>query len=209
MNCDNFPILLNRLISHHKGYILLNLLQPAGFDLEIIEEFSHVFFELLESLFSYNNDKNTALVILISSLNEGFLLSNSIVAYLRLVSSAWIRLNSDSVIPCTVFNFFLRIDIIRDDSDTLLPVNIVINSYCSRIVEPMDQPSDDISILALVNAFSTLPLSITCKIVSMDTAEDYLPEFSYSSSSKDGNGGENGVFFSFLFRPGHYDLLYK
>ena len=82
----------------------------------------------------------------------------------------------------------------------------VVDSYCSRVVEPMDQPSDDISILALVKAFSMAPyFSFSVKIVSTDTMEGYLPEFTYSADT----AGAAVIKFYMLFRPGHYDLIYK
>lgn len=81
----------------------------------------------------------------------------------------------------------------------------LIDSYCSRVVEPMDQASDDISILALVKTFSIMPwFSLSVKIISTDTKEDYLPEFTYSTDTV-----HNGVNFHMLFRPGHYDLVYQ
>ena len=104
MNCNDFSLLRDQLIDHHSNFVRTAILAPAGFDLDIIEGFLECFIELLEAIFSdsCNNDKETSLAILVATLNDEVTYSNSIIAYLRLVASGWIKLNSDAVLPCNV-----------------------------------------------------------------------------------------------------------
>lgn len=113
LNFDDFSILLEQIVDHHSNFIRTSILGPADFDLNITDEFLECFIELLQSIFSSanNNHKDTAIAILTSTLNDDIMGSKSIIAYLRLVASGWIKLNSDSVLPRIIgLNYSFRSD---------------------------------------------------------------------------------------------------
>ena len=107
--------------------------------------------------------------------------SNYLVLLLRFITSGQIRNNA------ILYETFI---------DNQIPVDM----FCQIEVEPIDKEADQITIMALLNY-----LQIAIKIVYLDSSKNkqaytvILPE-----SAK-----EQQVIGTLLYRPGHYDILYK
>ena len=107
--------------------------------------------------------------------------SNYLVLLLRFITSGEIRNNA------ILYETFM---------DDQIPVDL----FCQLEVEPIDKEADQITIMALLNY-----LQIAIKIVYLDSSKNkeaytvILPE-----SAK-----EENVIATLLYRPGHYDILYK
>lgn len=107
--------------------------------------------------------------------------SNLIVMMLRFITSGEIKNNA------IMYETFI---------DDQIPVEM----FCQIEVEPIDKEADQITIMALLNY-----LEIAIKIVYLDSSKNkeaytvILPE---SANEKD-------VKATMLYRPGHYDILYK
>lgn len=84
--------------------------------------------------------------------------------------------------------------------ETFIDDQIPVELFCQLEVEPIDKEADQITIMALLNY-----LQIAIKIVYLDSSKNkeaytvILPE-----SAK-----EENVIATLLYRPGHYDILYK
>jgi len=111
-------------------------------------------------------------------------LSNYIIMFLRLLTSAEIQLRRDFFEP-----YIMGISDVLD-----------VELYCRRLVEVMDEESDEIHIRALTDA-----LQIPTRIYALDSRPpieliptDYVPE---SAANKP-------FLVHLLYRPGHYDIVY-
>ncbi|GMH45869.1 hypothetical protein BSKO_13832 [Bryopsis sp. KO-2023] len=110
--------------------------------------------------------------------------SNYVVMFLRLLTSAEIQLNKDSFLP-----FIMGISEIMD-----------VELFCQSMVEVMNEESEEIHIKALTDA-----LKVSVRVYSLDsrspvelTPADYVPE----------NCPTESPLVHLLYRPGHYDILY-
>jgi len=110
--------------------------------------------------------------------------SNSIVVHLRFTSSAYLRLNADEYMP-----------FLEDGTD--------METYCRSNVEAFGRESEEIHIIALSKA-----LRVQVQVVYLDGSlqgggEATVHEFN-------GADGEEVIGrIVLLYRPGHYDILYR
>lgn len=111
-------------------------------------------------------------------------MSNYIVMFLRLLTSAEIQLRREFFEP-----FIMGISDVLD-----------VELFCQRMVEVMDEESDEIHIRALTDA-----LEIPTRVYSLDSQPpveilptDYIPE----------NQEKTEILVHLLYRPGHYDIIY-
>nr|QBH67526.1 cysteine proteinase [Ustilago esculenta] len=215
----------------------LQLLNQAGFDGEVYTDFYEPLKNLLNRM--YSTDPET------KELNEQALVevmndpeqSNSIVVYLRLLTSAFLKLNSDEYTP-----FLFSLDSHTDAS----PPDMA--SFCANQVEAIGKEADHVQITALSRA---LKVSLDVAYLSPSQAPPETPldedfpaeqlhqseqnvssETSAASESiavpgKDAEkrrniaehpdrcdvvrfeveGGQITEIGTMLLRPGHYDLL--
>ncbi|KAK4051508.1 hypothetical protein OIO90_004722 [Microbotryomycetes sp. JL221] len=188
---------------------LLPLLDQAGFMKDIYDDFYEPLKNLLVALGSQQTTRPTNL-----SLHESFNdpeTSNAIVVFLRLLTSAYLKANAEEFEP---FLFSLEDDPRFIESGR----SPTIQEFCSLHVEPVQKEADHIQISALTRA-----LSINLKIAYLDQSQVPI------MFGNGGGGGDNEVgqgeakvnFVQFeegasetfegalLYRPGHYDILYK
>lgn len=215
----------------------LQLLKHAGFDEEVVTDFYEPLKNLLNRMYSTDPESQ--------ELNEHALLqamnepeqSNSIVVYLRLLTSAFLKLNADEYTP---FLFSL------DTSSDAGPPDMA--SFCANQVEAIGKEADHVQITALSRA---LKVSLDVAYLSPQQAPPQTPldeEFpaeqlhQSTENSSDptcrasasipvpGNeaqrtrsaaehpdrcdvvrfeveGGQITEIGTMLLRPGHYDLL--
>ena len=75
-----------------------------------------------------------------------------------------------------------------------------IDHFCNSEIEPIDKEADQIQIIALINS-----LELTIKIVYLDAnvqkKEPQILQIPEDSKQE--------IFIELLYRPGHYDILYK
>ncbi|KAK4049962.1 hypothetical protein OIV83_003786 [Microbotryomycetes sp. JL201] len=178
---------------------LMPLLDKAGFMKDIYDDFYEPLRELLISLGPLPPGARPTL----SSLHESFNdpeASNAVVVFLRLLTSAYLKANSDEFTP-----FLFALD---DDPRFLEGGTPTMDQFCSFHVEAVQKEADHIQITALTRA-----LQINVKIAYLDqsavpvatgrfeTDEVNFVEFEESAPER-----LNGAL---LYRPGHYDILYR
>ncbi|KAJ3224273.1 OTU domain, ubiquitin aldehyde binding [Clydaea vesicula] len=151
-----------------------NLLVKGGYDLIAVEDFYTMFIETL------NKEPDQ---IFADFLTE--YVSDTIVCYLKLVTAAYLKLNSE------MFEMF-----ILDSYPTL-------EDFISSQVVPMNIEADNPQIVALVNA-----LGLNVKIANLDTSLTQNGEENYHDFSPFESVVDNIPTVTLLFRPGHYDILY-
>lgn len=106
-------------------------------------------------------------------------LSDYIVVFLRLMVSSYLQMNSE---------FYLSF--IQGDYATM-------KDFCSHEVEPMYKESDHIHVIALTNV-TEVPVSVI-----------YLDRGDQQQATRHSFPEDSTPSISILYRPGHYDIIYK
>ncbi|KAJ7584868.1 cysteine proteinase [Mycena floridula] len=164
----------------------LPLLEEAGFEKMVYEDFYDVLVGLLQNIIE-PQDKGKALDV--HSLLQAFQspeISNSIVVYLRLLTSAQLRHDPDEYAP------FLFHPELGEPMD--------VRPFCEAFVEAVGKEADHVQMIALSRA-----LQININVAYLDgrggpDGQVNFVEFRHAPDS----GAEPLVL---LYRPGHYDIL--
>jgi len=170
-------------------------LKKVGFEALVYEDFYEVLRDLVLNIVEpdRNGQRLTSATLL-----ERFQhpeTSNSIVVFLRLLTSAYIRLNADDFIP---FLF---------DPETGDFVEVV--RFCESQVEATGKEADHPQILAVSRA---LKVSINVAYVDgtgaggVGDGDGKVDFVEFETEDSKGNGT---VPITLLYRPGHYDILEK
>ncbi|KAL9652190.1 hypothetical protein ABK040_013959 [Willaertia magna] len=119
---------------------------------------------------------------------EKQMLSEALICFFRFLLSSFIQKNSQDYFP---FLFDTNYKTIKD--------------FCNSEIEVMNQESDNLHISALVNCFSSI---VGVRIEMLD-ARERENVVGYNFPDDEGLLKERECILYFLFRPGHYDLIYK
>ncbi|KAI9701722.1 MAG: hypothetical protein M1820_006350 [Bogoriella megaspora] len=164
-----------------------NILGAAGFELHLYEDFADELYDLLRriaDLLSQRNDGNSTTDIhatLLAAFNDESAQA-SIITFLRILTSAWIKTHSEVFAPFLI------------DEDPF--------SYCSRMIEPFRQEIENLGISALSE--------VLLKPAGFDMEIQYLDRTPGDEMNTIHFGGEVSIAtLTLLYRPGHYDILYK
>lgn len=121
--------------------------------------------------------------------------SDNIVVYLRLLTSYYLQKKSE---------FFAN----------FIEGSGQMAEFCKREVEPMYKESDHIHIIAICSV-----LNVNVRVVYMDRGaggkvneHDFIPIYKNNDSNDDNDNQsqqESDPRIHLLYRPGHYDILYK
>lgn len=118
-------------------------------------------------------------------------ISNSIVYYFRLLASSWLKANSASY-------------------EGFIPDGLGVDGYTKNWIEPVNQEIDHLGMTLLIDALLK-PVGFAVEIVYLDRSEGSQAN-SHVFQSEDANGvptNPSGPMIHLLYRPSHYDILYK
>jgi len=167
----------------------ISLLEYAGFEKLVYEDFYDVFASLVNQVVV---PEQNGTVLTTNTLIEAFQspeVSNSIVVFLRLLTSAQIRIKPDDYAP------FLFHPESEEPMDT--------QGFCENFVEAVGKEADHVQMTAL-----SLALKINVSVAYLDgrspSGKVEFVEFHHAESQ--GDGVEP---ITLLYRPGHYDILDK
>jgi ubiquitin thioesterase protein OTUB1 len=167
----------------------------CGYDRFTIDMFHEEMVELLTSIAKEKEQQGEMSSIsasLYNRLNEENATSDYCVWYLRVITSAYLKSDPDR------FVHFL------DD-----PSYIDVATYCAREIDPMGKECSMVGVLALAEAFG-----IKVDIEYMDgrplngTNNNKLVKHSFGNHD-DKSDDASTLRITLLYRPGHYDILYK
>ncbi|OCK83800.1 cysteine proteinase [Lepidopterella palustris CBS 459.81] len=168
-----------------------NLLNSIGFQEHLYEDFADECFDLLrktESLVSAGNDERAAAELLASFNDVG--VSMAIITYFKLLTSAWIQTHPNDFAP------FL--DLGQD-----------IRQYCSTQIEPSVCEIDHVGMSALAEVL-VKQAGFALEVLYLDrSAGEEINTYRFDPVSNDGLPLHNPPTLRLLYRPGHYDILYK
>jgi ubiquitin thioesterase protein OTUB1 len=180
------------------------LLIEAGFEWIAIQDFYEIFVEELEKVHpdkrnaSKEQDSGQAIALteLVSTFQTDYQ-SNAIVVYLRFITSAYLKVNSENYLPFIISDGYENMD-----------------QFCVSQVEAIGRESDEIHIIAICKA---LQLQVTVAYL------DGRPNFAGGNEDKDDSLMMANLYnfpdseykspflppIYLLYRPGHYDILYS
>ncbi|KAF1841609.1 cysteine proteinase [Cucurbitaria berberidis CBS 394.84] len=167
-----------------------NLLDHIGYSRDIWIDFAEEAFELLRSLAnSLRNMDGAAPDILLQSFND-MGQSMAIITYVKLLASAWVQSHADD------FRHFVPMGDVK--------------AYCANNIEPTQCEADNIGVAALAEAL-VKPAGFGLEVWYLDRSpgEEINRSF-YAEPTGHGHiPVQNAPMLRLLYRPGHYDILYK
>lgn len=171
---------------------LNNLLTSAGgFDTWLIEDMTDEIPSLLRDLAEVvETSLETAMAILSERVNDPSS-SPSIIYHLRLLASSWLASN-----PSSYAGF--------------IPDDLGVLGYRRNIIEPVNTEIDHLGMTLLIDVLLK-PIGIKAEIVYLDRSEGSQAN-SHIFQSEDSHGmptNPDGPMIHLLYRPSHYDILYK
>ncbi|RKP36679.1 peptidase C65 Otubain-domain-containing protein [Dimargaris cristalligena] len=164
-------------------------LQQVGFESLVFEDFLKTATDTLHTLQCTSRDSPADAEALLEQSFQTPEVSNSIVVYLRMLTSAFLRQHQDDYLP------FLEgePDMVR---------------FCTGQVEAMGVESEEIHLIALTRA-----LGVSLRVVYLDgsprASESGRPVtiHPFPNAEECAANASSGVV-TLLYRPGHYDLIY-
>jgi ubiquitin thioesterase protein OTUB1 len=173
-----------RLTSMH------NLLNHVGFSEDIYEDFVEEAFGLLQKLAnSMGAMDGAAADILLQTFND-YGTAMAIITYFKLLASAWIQSNPNDYQP-----FLL------DYPD--------LKTYCQHNIEASNCEIDHVAMNALTEAI-VKPAGFGLEVLYLDrSAGAEINTHRVDPTSPEGYPLANAPTMRLLYRPGHYDILYK
>ncbi|CAB5363704.1 unnamed protein product [Rhizophagus irregularis] len=155
------------------------LLISAGYSSIIYEDAYNIIEQQIKNIMDDEIDEDMLLVTF-----QAEEISCYIVYFLRLITAAYLKLY-------------------RDDYEPFLEFEIDMDQFCTNFVEAMDQEADHLHVIALVKALK-VPVEIGY-INGSDTMErinfrEFYPDIVYNNNLKP---------LILLYRPAHYEILYK
>ncbi|KAF1951713.1 cysteine proteinase [Byssothecium circinans] len=166
-----------------------NLFTQVGINLELIIDFADELFDLLrklaESVRARDGTADSQLLEAFNDVNT----SLSIITYVKFITSVWIQTHPSD------FQNFIPIDI---------------KTFCSLNIEPAQCEIDYVAIAALNQALIK-PAGFGLEIMYLDRSPGEEVNVNSFSQPTDHDGMllPNGPTIRLLYRPGHYDILYK
>ena len=167
---------LKRIITYVKSSI--GTVETFGYDRFTVEIFHEEMVDLLAKVASAQTFETIH-----KMLNEENATSDYCVWYLRVITSAYLKADTDR------FIHFL------DD-----PNYFDVETFCQREIDPMGRETTMVGVLALAEAFN-----VTVDIEYLDGREMVGKKLVKHSFGKDGSTST----LTMLYRPGHYDILYN
>lgn len=182
-------------------------LQGLGYADFTFEDFFSLFIEQLESVLQGSEASISHDELLVRSRDQS--VSDYVVMFFRFVTSGEIRKRSEFFEP-----FILGLS------------NTTVEQFCKTSVEPMGEESDHVHITALCDALGVAIRVVYLDRSSCDTSSvsvnhhDFIPAATAAegddtttsmstSASESDSGSQTNPFIILLYRPGHYDILYR
>ncbi|KAI9738012.1 MAG: hypothetical protein M1834_009382 [Cirrosporium novae-zelandiae] len=166
-----------------------NLISVVGYDLSLYADFAEQTFDLLKELAQVILDKQDPVPMLVERFNT-FEVSNAIIVHLRVMTGAWLQTHIEQYQP------FL--------------LDQTISQYCKSTIDPFHPEIDNLGMQALIDAVIQ-PAGIAVEIQYLDRSAGHeVNVLKFQAQNPDGTPIDpNAPTFRLLYRPGHYDILYK
>jgi ubiquitin thioesterase protein OTUB1 len=156
----------------------------GGFDPTVWEDMADETFILFDDILECLPNTDTAMTVLTQKFNDADI-SNAIIYHLRLLASSWLKGNAEAFEP-------------------FIPEGAGVDGYSKDWIERPYQEIDHLGVILLFNALLK-PADMVLEIAYLDRSEgDQVNTYRYPDDSS-----TLGPIIHLLFRPGHYDILYR
>lgn len=165
------------------------ILTAGGYDISLFEDMVEETITLLKELADAMPNRDVAMAILMERFNDRAC-SNAIIYHLRLLASSWLKENA------ALFEPFIP-------DDTGIP------GYCQDCIERPDKEIEHLGIELLTNVLLK-PVGFVLEIAYLDRSPG--TQVNIYRFPPEANGQDEaalGPIIYLLFRPDHYDILYK
>ncbi|KAL8743374.1 MAG: hypothetical protein Q9190_004254 [Brigantiaea leucoxantha] len=166
---------------------LNNLLNTTGLDPDLYIDFVEVTLELLEQTATSFPCQDDGAALLNSFNDEG--LTGAIITHFRLVTSAWMKTHAD------LYKDFL--------------LGQTVEQYCMSHIQPFSVEIENHGLNALIDAIIK-PAGMAVDVLYLDRSPgEEVNAISWQPDTPTHNPGYPHPTIRLLYRPGHYDILYK
>ncbi|KAI4264453.1 MAG: hypothetical protein L6R42_000445 [Xanthoria sp. 1 TBL-2021] len=167
---------------------LNNVLDSVGYPRDIYEDFTDETLQLLRGTAASLPVHDDGAALLASFNDSG--ICNAIIMHFRLVTSAWMKTHADSYIHYTE--------------------NQSIQDYCSSHIEPHAVEIDNLGLQACIDAIIK-PAGIAVQVLYLDRSPgEQVNQIDWPAEPSTLNAPYAELStIRLLYRPGHYDILYK
>ncbi|KAF2674955.1 hypothetical protein BT63DRAFT_449942 [Microthyrium microscopicum] len=160
-----------------------NILKDIGLQQHLYEDFVEDALELLKETASAT-DEGAALLAAFNDFGR----SQSIITFLKLLTSAWIQKHPDEYSPF---------------------IDIPVAEYCKNRIEPAVAEIEHVGLSALVDLLAK-PAGIAVEVLYLDRSPgEEVTTYRFDPLDPQGAALVNPPTFQLLYRPGHYDILYR
>ncbi|PKS09610.1 hypothetical protein jhhlp_004228 [Lomentospora prolificans] len=167
---------------------LNQMLLSVGYDNFLFEDMVEETISLLKDIAASMLDPNSAMTILMERFNDRQC-SNAIIYHLRLLASACLKSYPAPYEP-------------------FIPENLGITGYCSDVIERVDREIEHLGITLLVNILLK-PINFVLEIAYLDRSPGSQVNIYRFPDGAEGQEPTLGSVIYLLYRPDHYDLLYR
>ncbi|KAF2206943.1 hypothetical protein CERZMDRAFT_52163 [Cercospora zeae-maydis SCOH1-5] len=161
------------------------LMTQAGFNLSVIDDFSDEAFALLRDLANAMAEGLDAATLLVDKFNDDGV-QNYIITYMRSLTAAWMKSKDTEYAPWLLGQ--------------------TVENYCTTQVLPVSAEIDNVALSALKDVLLS-PAGILLEVLYLDRSEG--SEVTMHRFDPVASGGFTLGSVRLLYRPGHYDILYK
>jgi ubiquitin thioesterase protein OTUB1 len=161
----------------------------GGYEAMTFEDLAEETFELLREVSGMLASQEHALAHVTQKFNEQ-VVSDSIVYHLRMLAASYMKGN-------------------RQEFAGFVPDGKSVDGYCSEWLERPGEEIEQIGVILLVDILLK-PVNFTIEIAMLDRTEGAeVNTFRFPAGTADQQAAVLGPTIYLLYRPGHYDILYK
>jgi ubiquitin thioesterase protein OTUB1 len=165
------------------------LARVGGYDVTLFEDMLDTTINLLKDLAENADNPDVAMALIMQNFNDVGS-SSAIIYHLRILAASWLKGNPAKFEP-------------------FIPEEGGIESYCKNTLELLNKEIEHLGIILLVNVLLR-PVSFVLEIVYLDRSPGTQPNYYRFPDEANGQDAMSlGPIIYLLFRPDHYDILYK
>jgi ubiquitin thioesterase protein OTUB1 len=174
-----------RRISDLNQYILT----AGSYDISLFEDMVEETVLLLKDIAQNIANRDVAMAVLMERFNDRSC-SNAIIYHLRLLASSWLKENPAHFEP-------------------FIPDDVGIAGYCQDFLERPDREIEHLGIVLLTNVLLK-PVNFVLEIAYLDRSPgSQVNTYRFPPEANEQESALLGPFIHLLFRPDHYDILYR
>jgi ubiquitin thioesterase protein OTUB1 len=165
------------------------IVSVGGFNPVIFEDFVEETIDLLKEISDNISNRDACMTCLLEKFNDR-VSSNAIIYHLRLLASTWLKANASLYEP-------------------FIPDGLGISGYCASYIERLDREIEHLVITLLASVLLE-PVNFVLEIAYLDRSPGtQVNVYRFPESANGRDSSVLGPIIYLLYRPDHYDILYR